>query len=122
MKKDIFTLICEDVMNEVLNEFGIDERSKASKSKEEENDEEEKLSDKAVSGKKANAVKDALSKQGTDDFASYNFTRSQLAYELWPNIDPDAARSKLSKKINGKRNWKNWEINRLYNIISGKIG
>ena len=56
-----------------------------------------------------------------DSVNSFNLTRSQLAYELWPNVDKDAARSKLSQKIEGNKAWKEWELNKLANIISGNL-
>ena len=56
-----------------------------------------------------------------DSVNSFNLTRSQLAYELWPNVDKDAARSKLSQKIEGNKDWKEWELNKLANIISGNL-
>lgn len=52
---------------------------------------------------------------------SFNLTRSQLAYEIWPDMDKDAARSKLSQKIEGNKSWQEWELNKLANIISGSI-
>ena len=52
---------------------------------------------------------------------SFNMTRSQIAYEIWPDLDKDAARSKLSQKIEGNKSWKEWELNKLANIISGNV-
>lgn len=52
---------------------------------------------------------------------SFNLTRSQLAYEIWPDMDKDAARSKLSQKIEGNKSWQEWELNKLANIISGSV-
>ena len=53
--------------------------------------------------------------QDTNDNSvnSFNLTRSQLAYELWPELDKDAARSKLSQKIEGNKSWQEKEINKL---------
>lgn len=61
--------------------------------------------------------------EGSNDNSvnSFNLTRSQLAYEIWPSLDKDAARSKLSQKIEGNKSWKEWELNKLANIISGSI-
>jgi hypothetical protein len=52
---------------------------------------------------------------------SFNMTRSQIAYEIWPDMDKDAARSKLSQKIEGNKSWQEWELNKLANIISGNV-
>lgn len=61
--------------------------------------------------------------EGTNDNSvnSFNLTRSQLAYELWPDIDKDSARSKLSQKVQGDKAWQEWEINKMANIISGNV-
>lgn len=37
------------------------------------------------------------------DVNTYNLTHSQLAYEMYPNLDPDTARSKFSQKVTGKK-------------------
>ena len=55
------------------------------------------------------------------DKLSYNLTRSQIAYEMYPDLDDDSARSKLSQKLNGKKNFKPKELNKLANIVSGDI-
>lgn len=56
-----------------------------------------------------------------DSVNSFNMTRSQIAYEIWPDLDKDAARSKLSQKIEGNKSWQEWELNKLANIISGNV-
>jgi hypothetical protein len=56
-----------------------------------------------------------------DDVNTYNLTHSQLAYEMYGDLDPDTARSKFSQKVTGKKRFTAKEINQLFNIISGKI-
>lgn len=44
--------------------------------------------------------------------------KSELAYALWPNSDPDTARSLLSRKEkNGEWHFDEEEINKLYQLI-----
>jgi hypothetical protein len=40
---------------------------------------------------------------------------------MYPNLDDDTARSKLSQKLNGKKGFKPEELNKLSNIVSGDI-
>ena len=56
-----------------------------------------------------------------DNVNTYNLTHSQLSYEMYDDLDPDTARSKFSQKVTGKRRFTSKEINKLFNIISGKI-
>ena len=56
-----------------------------------------------------------------NDVNTYNLTHSQLAYEMYDDLDPDTARSKFSQKVTGKKRFTAKEINKLFNIISGKI-
>ena len=56
-----------------------------------------------------------------DNVNTYNLTHSQLAYEMYDDLDPDTARSKFSQKVTGKKRFTAKEINKLFNIISGKI-
>ena len=56
-----------------------------------------------------------------NDINTYNLTHSQLAYEMYDDLDPDTARSKFSQKVTGKKRFTAKEINKLFNIISGKI-
>ena len=56
-----------------------------------------------------------------NDVNTYNLTHSQLAYEMYDDLDPDTARSKFSQKVTGKKRFTSKEINKLFNIISGKI-
>ena len=62
-----------------------------------------------------------LQDSNDDSVNSFNMTRSQIAYEIWPDLDKDAARSKLSQKIEGNKSWQEWELNKLANIISGNV-
>lgn len=55
------------------------------------------------------------------DVNTYNLTHSQLSYEMYDDLDPDTARSKFSQKVTGKKRFTAKEINKLFNIISGKI-
>ena len=56
-----------------------------------------------------------------NDVNTYNLTHSQLSYEMYDDLDPDTARSKFSQKVTGKKRFTPKEINKLFNIISGKI-
>lgn len=56
-----------------------------------------------------------------DNVNTYNLTHSQLSYEMYDDLDPDTARSKFSQKVTGKKRFTSKEINKLFNIISGKI-
>ena len=56
-----------------------------------------------------------------DNVNTYNLTHSQLSYEMYNDLDPDTARSKFSQKVTGKKRFTSKEINKLFNIISGKI-
>ena len=56
-----------------------------------------------------------------DNVNTYNLTHSQLSYEMSDDLDPDTARSKFSQKVTGKKRFTSKEINKLFNIISGKI-
>ena len=56
-----------------------------------------------------------------DNVNTYNLTHSQLSYEMYDDLDPDTARSKFSQKVTGKKRFTAKEINKLFNIISGKI-
>ena len=56
-----------------------------------------------------------------NDVNTYNLTHSQLSYEMYDDLDPDTARSKFSQKVTGKKRFTAKEINKLFNIISGKI-
>jgi hypothetical protein len=87
------------------------------------NEKEEKSGeqdDKALNAK-LKSVLPALQDTYDDDKTSYNLTRSQIAYEMYPNLDDDTARSKLSQKLNGKKGFKPNELNKLANIVSGDI-
>ena len=89
------------------------------------NEREEKSGDGDADDKALNAklksVLPALQNTYDDDKTSYNLTRSQIAYEMYPNLDDDTARSKLSQKLNGKKGFKPNELNKLANIVSGDI-
>ena len=56
-----------------------------------------------------------------NDVNTYNLTHSQLAYEMYDDLDPDTARSKFSQKVTGKKRFTAKEINKLFNMSSGKI-
>ena len=46
-----------------------------------------------------------------------------MAYELWPDMTPDAARSWFSKKVDGKggESFNDEEISKLYNLLNNII-
>ena len=86
------------------------------------NEKEDKAADddKAINAK-LKSILPTLQDTYDDDKTSYNLTRSQIAYEMYPNLDDDTARSKLSQKLNGKKGFKPEELNKLSNIVSGDI-
>ena len=81
--------------------------------------------DSKDANRKANAklkqILPVLNNTYDDSVQTYNIERSQLSYELWPELPRDTARSKLSQKINGRKNFTPREINKISNIISGDI-
>ena len=70
---------------------------------------------------KVKKILPVLTSTTDDSVNSFNLTRSQIAYALWPTLDKDTARSKLSQKINGDKAWRESELNKIANIISGSI-
>ena len=87
----------------------------------EESDSDEADQEKKDVQSKLKSILPTLQDTYDNDKTSYNLTRSQIAYEMYPNLDDDSARSKLSQKLNGKKNFKPKELNKLANIVSGDI-
>ena len=87
----------------------------------EESDKDEADQEKKDVQSKLKSILPTLQDTYDNDKTSYNLTRSQIAYEMYPNLDDDSARSKLSQKLNGKKNFKPKELNKLANIVSGDI-
>ena len=83
-------------------------------------DSDSDLEKKAVDSK-LKSILPTLQDTYDKDKVSYNLTRSQIAYEMYPNLDDDSARSKLSQKLNGKKSFKPKELNKLASIVSGDI-
>jgi hypothetical protein len=110
VKNYIYNIIKEHI--EEITSKSKDDKKEKSKS----ND----YSDKRMQGR-VKEILPVLNNSYDKDVNTYNLTRSQLAYELYPNLDKDSARSKLSQKINGRKNFKPKELNKLANIISGDI-
>ena len=79
----------------------------------------EKVSDSIMH--RAKTIMPSIEDTNDDSVQSFNLTRSQLAYALWPNLDKDSARSKFSQKVKGEKAWKPKELNKLVNIISSTI-
>lgn len=48
------------------------------------------------------------------------FDHAHLAYQLWPNMNKDTARSYFSKCVRGERNFDSKEITTLYNMLRSK--
>lgn len=61
---------------------------------------------------KRNYVNSLLSKTNKDFFG-----HAELSYKLWPNLDPDSARSKMSKCIRGERSFTDADIMKLYELL-----
>lgn len=70
---------------------------------------------------KLKTIVPVLTSTYNDEVNTYNLTHSQLAYEMYPSLDADTARSKFSQKVTGKKRFTGKEINKLFNIVSGKI-
>ena len=99
--------------------------SKESKSEKGSGDETLKLSDyneyEEDAYGKMKAIIPVLTSTYDNEVNTYNLTHSQLAYVMYPDLDPDTARSKFSQKVTAKKRFTAKEINKLFNIISGKI-
>lgn len=61
---------------------------------------------------KRNYVNSLLSKTNKDFFG-----HAELSYKLWPNLDKDTARSKMSKCIRGERSFSDADIIKLYELL-----
>lgn len=48
------------------------------------------------------------------------YDHAHLAYELWPDMDRDTARSYFSKCVRGERNFTNDDIASLFSLIRSK--
>ena len=68
----------------------------------------------AVGGKKT-YVSNMLKKNDND-----KFDHAHLAYQLWPNMNKDAARSYFSKCVRGERNFSDEEVTNLFNMLRSK--
>ena len=51
---------------------------------------------------------------------SDKYDHANLAYELWPNMDPDSARSYFSKCVRGERSFSNKDITKLFELLRSK--
>lgn len=58
-----------------------------------------------------------MQKSNEDSTGTYNMTRSQIAYKLWPDLDKDTARSKLSQKINAEKAFTVEEVMKIYQMF-----
>lgn len=81
-------------------------------------DDDESKSRKEDLAHKMKIIMGVLKNNNDNSVNSFNITRSQLSYELYPRLDKDTARSKLSQKILGHKRFTVREINQLFNIIS----
>ena len=111
---------------ETKSEDGDSEKKKKTETKYESKDDgllkasDYKDMDSNVYGKMKTIVP-ILTSTYDNDVNTYNLTHSQLSYEMYDDLDPDTARSKFSQKVTGKKRFTAKEINKLFNIISGKI-
>ena len=48
------------------------------------------------------------------------FDHAHLAYQLWPNMNKDTARSYFSKCVRGERNFSDEEVTNLFNMLRSK--
>ena len=75
---------------------------------------EEKEETSDITNKKT-YVNSVLKKNDND-----KYDHAHLAYQLWPDMDKDSARSLFSKCVRGKRNFSDKDITSLYNFIRTK--
>lgn len=68
----------------------------------------------SLAGKKS-FVTATLSRNDND-----KFDHAHLAYELWPDMDKDTARSYFSKCVRGERNFSDEEVTQLFNMLRNK--
>lgn len=114
------------IQYETKSEDGDSEKKKKTETKYESKDDgllkasDYKDMDSNVYGKMKTIVP-ILTSTYDNDVNTYNLTHSQLSYEMYDDLDPDTARSKFSQKVTGKKRFTAKEINKLFNIISGKI-
>ena len=125
ISKRLAKMVCESIMQKHLNESEEKDDELGNENVVERNG-VKIICDKGTepSEKTIGVISDVIStlRDSNDDTVnSFNLTRSQISYELWPGIDKDAARSKLSQKINGRKAWREWELNKISNIISGSV-
>lgn len=102
-----------DIINENINDVLLERRKNLIKKilKEELiNFFKKEINEEEDNKQKRNFVLTSLKKDGVK--------KSDLAYALWPNSDPDTARSLLSRKEkNGEWHFDEEEINKLYQLI-----
>ena len=66
-------------------------------------------------GSKKSFVAAMLKKNDND-----KFDHAHLAYQLWPNMNKDTARSYFSKCVRGERNFSDEEVTNLFNMLRSK--
>lgn len=69
-----------------------------------------------VSNKSSNTAKQTLTKLKQD-----KFNQAEFAYHLYPDIDPDSARSKLYQKIRGEKGWSTDELTKLDYLMKNNV-
>lgn len=66
-------------------------------------------------GSKRNFIMSVLKHNDND-----KYDHAHLAYQLWPNMSKDAARSYFSKCVRGERDFSDNDITRLFNMLRSK--
>lgn len=112
----------DETINSVLKQLLSEKRKKPKKNKNAIKIVSLNKSNKNALKNKIDAVWPVLSATYDNGTGTYSLTRSQLAYELYPSLDKDSARSKLSQKILGNKSFTISEVNKLFNIITGDLG
>ena len=112
MKKDFITECINSALNEEIIRKKVRQIVKEEVEKEKDKEKEGNVAN--IEGKKS-FVTNALKNDDSDKYDHAN-----LAYQLWPSLDPDTARSYFSKCVRGERNFSNKDITSLYELIRTK--
>lgn len=93
----------KDIVSETISEIITEKKKKKSK--------------KSKKGKKSDQTRDAYISASLDSNDDDKFSHADLAYELWPDLDKDSARSYFSKCVKGKRHFSDEDATTLYSLL-----
>lgn len=116
IRQKVRKIVAEKVLREQVRKVVAESVRDYYKTTLHEEEEKNKQSRKYVSGKKSNTVKQVLSKLRQD-----KFNQAEFAYQLYPDLDPDSARSKLYQKIRGEKGWSTDELTQLDYLMKNTI-